>query len=78
MECFSVAKLSIVDFADYLEEIGLNQSVVSVFEENKISGATFLQLTDDDLRELVPVMGYRVFIRQLLRSARQVYSCIIV
>ena len=38
------------------------------FEENKISGATFLELSADDLLELVPLIGDRKAVKSILDS----------
>lgn len=69
-----ISQLSIEDFAEYLLDRGFDLSVVNSFEENRISGDAFLQLTDDDLKELVPLIGVRVNVRKLLQSARQVQT----
>ena len=68
----SISQLSIEDFAEYLLDRGFNATVAKSFEENQISGAAFLNLSNDDLKELVPLIGVRLGIRELLQSARQV------
>ena len=68
--------LTIDEFAERLVEEGIEDEVVKTFEENRISGAVFLQLQEDDLKELVPVIGDRVKVRQLLREATQVGSSV--
>ena len=68
--------LTIDEFAEHLVEEGIEDEVVKTFEENRFSGAVFLQLQEDDLKELVPVIGDRVKVRQLLREATQVGSSV--
>ena len=64
--------LSVEEFAEHLVEEGIDDEVAKSFEENRISGDVFLKLQDDDLKELVPVIGSRVKVRQLLKKATQV------
>ena len=64
--------LSVEELADYLEEEGMDEEVAKSFKENRICGATFLQLQNDELKELVPVIGSRVKVRKLLENAIQV------
>ena len=67
-----LVELSVDDFGEYLRESGIDDDVAITFEQNKISGAAFLQLTEEDLKELVPLLGARLQVRQLLREAVQV------
>ena len=64
--------LNVDEFADYLEEEGIGEEVVKSFKENKICSATFLELQNDELKELVPVVGSRVKVRKLLENVTQV------
>ena len=65
--------LSVEELADYLEEEGMDKEVAKSFKENrKFCGATFLQLQNDELKELVPVIGSRVKVHKLLENAIQV------
>ncbi len=64
--------LSVDDIGEYLRESGIDDDVAATFEQNRISGAAFIQLTEEDLKELVPVLGVRVQVRQLLKEAVQV------
>ncbi len=42
------------------------------FDENRVTRAAFLQLTEDDLKELVPLIGERTLVRELLKQSKQV------
>jgi len=64
--------LNVDEFADYLEEEGIGEEVVKSFKENKICGATFLELQNEELKEFVPVVGSRVKVRKLLENMTQV------
>lgn len=63
-----LVELSVDDFG----ESGIDDDVAITIEQNKISGAAFLQLTEEDLKELVPILGAWLKVRQLLREAVQV------
>ena len=66
-------KMGVNEFCNYLlAERGVHSDVVSCFSDNRISGATFLELSEDDLKDLLPVIGDRVNVRGLLAEAREV------
>ena len=61
------------EFCDYLlEQKGFRSDIVTSFNRNQISGATFLDLNDEDLKDLVPVVGDRVDVCKLLVESREV------
>ncbi len=61
-------------FEEYLEDKGVSGEVVENFRRNRVTGAAFLQLTrtEDDLRELVPLIGERTVVRELLKQSKPV------
>lgn len=65
-----VSELSVNDLAEYLRERGVRSGLVDIFKTNVVNGAAFLQLTEEDLKELVPLVGERVLIRQLLKQSQ--------
>ena len=65
--------MGVDDVCDYLEEKGFHSDIVTSFHRNRMSGATFLELSEDDLKDLVPVIGDRVTVRSgLLVELREV------
>ena len=54
-----------------LEAKGFHENIISAFIRNRICGKTFLALTEDDLKELVPVIGDRVHVREILQRERK-------
>lgn len=68
----TVDGLNCEDLAHYLEAEGVHEDVISTFVSNRISGRTFLALSDEDLKELVPIIGDRVHTRELLQRERKV------
>ena len=56
------------ELGDFLLEEGVSTDVVSNFEKNLITGKAFLELTEDDLKELVPIIGLRTQIRGILKN----------
>lgn len=64
--------LSCHDLGEYLKDRGIHEDVIAVFNANRICGEAFMELREDDLREMLPVIGDRVRIRKLLDSLQQV------
>ena len=62
--------LSYDDFSKFLEAEGAHEDIIRTFSDNRISGEAFLSL-EEDLKELVPVIGDRIFVRKLLQQARE-------
>lgn len=67
-----VDELTVNEFEEFLEDEGLSDEVVENFRRNRVTGAAFLQLTEDDLRELIPLIGQRTVVRELLKQSKQV------
>ena len=67
-----IPQLDVEDFSANLLDRGFDATVTRAFEKNRISGAVFVKLTDDELKELVPLIGVQLGVRELLHSARQV------
>lgn len=62
--------------AEFLEEKGLHQDIISAIIRNRISGPVFLALSEEDIKELLPVIGDRVSLRKVLMDAHKViYHC---
>ena len=68
----AVEALNCEDLGHFLEAEGVHEHVVSTFVNNHICGRIFLALAEDDLKELVPITGDRVHIRELLQRERKV------
>lgn len=62
----ALADYDIDDLNDYLLEKGISVNIAEEFHHNKVCGAAFLSLTEEDLRELVPLVGVRTTIWNLL------------
>ena len=61
------------DLANFLETENVHEDVTSAFIKNRICGQAFLNLSNDDLKELIPVIGDRVCVRGVLEKARKVF-----
>ena len=66
--------MDVIEFCTYLEDKNFDEDIVQRFSRNKICGFTFLSLSEDDLKELLPVIGERVRVRQFLKETKQVCS----
>ena len=73
-----VAKYGCQELLDYLLSSGKRQEVAEAFQANMINGDAFLSLSEDDLKELLPVIGNRSLVRKLLKKLREVYKAIII
>ena len=68
----SIADFTVDEVEEYLEEKGISNDVVINFGRNRVTVAAFLRLTEDNLRELVPLIGERTAVRKLLADNTQV------
>ena len=59
-ELMTVAQYDYQQLADYLRGKGMRTEVAKSFEDNLIDGEAFVSMTEDDLKELVPVIGDRI------------------
>ena len=54
---------------DYLAD-RVDEDVIATFRKHKISSAMFLSLEDEQLKELFPILGDRMAVKQLLKKIR--------
>ena len=73
----SVASLSVDELCSYLlvKLPDLEGETIEAFRFHKVNGETFLQLTDDDIRELTARLGERKAIKRLIDSSPDVSFC---
>lgn len=67
MEQYTVSELK-----EYLLEKGISEDAVENFEKNEVCGGAFIELTEDDLKELVPLVGVRAAVRAILKEHQKV------
>ena len=67
-----VSEMTCNEFTDFLMKEGFHEDVISSFSSNRICGATFCSLTEEDLKELLPVIGDRARVRRLLLDVKEV------
>ena len=72
MDRGTFASLSVEELKAFLLEEGICSEIVSNFVTNRVSGSAFLKLTEEDLRDLVPIIGVRTEIRDILSRVCQV------
>ena len=68
----AVREFSVDDIEDLLLEKGIPEEVADNFRKNCVTGAAFLKLTEGDLKELVPMIGVRTTVREILQENREV------
>lgn len=68
------AEFTCEEFATYLEDNGLHEDIVSNVTSNRVTSSIFLDLKEEDLKELAPAVGDRIALRKILDEARKVLS----
>ena len=58
------------DLGEFLKANGASEDSAAAFVANCVDGKTFLMLTDDDLKQLVSLIGDRALIRTLLNICK--------
>ena len=58
-----------VELEEYLVEKGIAVEVARNFKLNLVTGKSFFTLSEEDIKELVPLIGMRPKIRSLIHSA---------
>ena len=67
----NVSQLTVDELKDFLLQKGIDEEVVCDFQRNRVSGQSFVELTED-LKELVPLVGVRTTIRRILQECQRV------
>lgn len=70
--------MSVEEFAEYLSD-SFDDDLVDTLRKNKISGATFLKLSERQMERMIPAMGDIVELRELqqrLTSQTQEQVCV--
>lgn len=65
-------KLTVSDLVEFLEEQGISSKTLQNFNSNMVSGLALTALDDSELKELVPIIGDRAAIRNLLNKLKKV------
>lgn len=65
---FSTRGLNVLELGKFLVDHGIEEETVQNFVRNKVCGDTFSKLTQEDLKELVPLIGNRVKVRELMQK----------
>lgn len=73
----TIVSLSVDELCSYLlvKLPDLESETIEAFRFHKVNGETFLQLTDDDIRELTARLGERKAIKRLIDSSADVIFC---
>lgn len=53
---------------ELLLRMGISEEIAETFSRNEICGQAFLALTEGDLKELVPMIGARIKIREVIKE----------
>ena len=67
-----VKAMNVQEFVDFLQQKDLPEDVILTISDNELTGLDFLSLTDEQIKELFPVMGRRLMVLRLLKQAKEV------
>jgi hypothetical protein len=73
MASSSVESFTVEEFGSFLSDKNVDEEIIDNFRRNKVSGASFLVLTERDINELVPSVGLRPQIRAILKDSNKVW-----
>jgi len=71
-----IAEYDCQQLSDYLLSSGIREECAAAFTDNMINGEAFFSLSEEDLKELLPVIGDRILIRKLLKKLSEVSLCL--
>ena len=73
MNQIRVSEMNCSEFPEFLTKQEFHEDVVSSgLSNNRVCGASFCDLTEEDLKELLPVIDDRVRVRRLLQEVMEV------
>ncbi len=70
METFD-RSCSIDELGYFLSQKGASDRVVESLKDNYVNGSAFVVLTEDDIKQLTPLIGDRALLRSLLKQVQQ-------
>lgn len=79
MERATIETMNCDDLVNFLEKENVHEDVISAFIKNRICGQVFLNLSNDELKELIPVIGDRVCVRGIIEKICKVvllFNCV--
>jgi len=59
---------------DYLIDKGMHSDVSTIIMANRIDGELFMGMDEDDLKEIVPVLGDRMRLRKIMNTIEREVS----
>ena len=72
---FSVSELSNFITLKLEGKVDSPESLAAVLKENKITGKMFLNLSPDELKEMIPIIGERKKIKEIIDSFSSTVVC---
>lgn len=60
------------ELGDFLLFKGFRDDVAFAMVTNNVSGEVFLDLSEEDLKELIPIVGDRITVRKLIKELCEV------
>lgn len=64
-----IARMNVEELSDYLKRSDhVGEDIIQALKESRVDGTSFLELTDDDLRELDLRLGERKTLKRIIES----------
>ena len=66
-----LSTLSVEELCEHLREKAVHETALAILEEEANSGASFTNLTDEDLKDFIPQVGSILSVSMVLRNLKQ-------
>ena len=71
MEGGSIRKFTVTELCNWLEDKeDITEDIITIVETNHVNGKTFVDLSDDDLKELFSLFGDRKAVQRIVASLK--------
>lgn len=67
----STSNLSVHEFSELLRRKNVSDHVIENAKKNLINGELFLEMKEDDLVEIAPLLADRLILRRLIRDCEE-------
>ena len=72
--CRAAEKLSVAELCEWLSEKvkdDVQEESIEVLRQNRVNGRSFLEVTDEDLKELFPLIGERKAVARVVEEYKK-------
>lgn len=69
-----IASFTVDELCTYLEKENFSADVIEAFYENEVNGSLFLDLSEENMKEVSPTLRERIRLRKLQKTQAQVHK----